>query len=223
MGDVVHSTPTLVGVPSEDYDLIYKDTEYQAFFVKYKNRRNVIYVGGNDGMLHAYNAGFFNKTTKGFDLKNPNGSEPQYPLGTELWAYIPYNLLPHLYWLTDPNYTHIPYIDLKPKVFDAKIFTADADHPYGWGTVLVVGMRFGGGKIKTDMDHDGIPESAGGDTDMTSAYMVLDITNPEKEPRVLAEITFDDLGYTTSYPGVVVMDPKDTATANDWYLVLGYD
>jgi type IV pilus assembly protein PilY1 len=221
MGDVVHSTPTLVGVPSEDYDLIYKDTEYQAFFVKYKNRRNVIYVGGNDGMLHAYNAGFFNKTTKGFDLKNPNGSEPQYPLGTELWAYIPYNLLPHLYWLTDPNYTHIPYIDLKPKVFDAKIFTADADHPYGWGTVLVVGMRFGGGKIKTDMDHDGIPESAGGDTDMTSAYMVLDITNPEKEPRVLAEITFDDLGYTTSYPGVVVMDPKDTATANDWYLVLG--
>jgi type IV pilus assembly protein PilY1 len=92
------------------------------------------------------------------------------------------NLLPHLYWLTDPNYTHIPYIDLKPKVFDAKIFTADADHPYGWGTVLVVGMRFGGGKIKTDMDHDGIPESAGGDTDMTSAYMVLDITNPEKEP-----------------------------------------
>ena len=221
MGDVVHSTPTLVGMPSEDYDLIYKDTEYQAFFVKYKNRRNVIYVGANDGMLHAYNAGFYNSATKGFDLQSPGGSEAPYSLGTELWAYIPFNLLPHLYWLTDPSYTHIPYIDLKPKVFDAKIFAVDADHPYGWGTVLVVGMRFGGGKLKTDMDHDGIPESAGGDVEMKSAYIVLDITNPETEPRLLAEITFDDLGYTTSYPGVVVMDPKDTATANDWYLVLG--
>lgn len=221
MGDVVHSTPTLVGRPSEDYDLIYKDSTYQAFFVKYKKRRNVVYVGGNDGMLHAYNAGFFNIATKGFDLQNPGGGEAQYPLGTELWAYIPHNLLPHLYWLTDPNYTHIPYIDLKPKVFDAKIFTPDADHPYGWGTVLVVGMRFGGGKLKTDMDHDGTPDSSGLDKQMQSAYIVLDITNPETKPRVLAEITFDDLGYTTSYPAVVVMDPKDTLSANDWYLVLG--
>jgi Tfp pilus tip-associated adhesin PilY1 len=219
MGDVVHSTPTLVGMPSEDYDLIYQDTTYRDFFVKYRKRRNVIYVGGNDGMLHAFNAGFFNTATKGFDLQTSKGEAP-YPLGTELWAYIPFNLLPHLYWLTDPNYTHVPYIDLKPKVFDAKIFAADTDHPNGWGTVLVVGMRFGGGPLKTDMDRDGVPDSSGGDVQMKSAYIVLDITNPEIQPRVLAEISFDDLGYTTSYPGVVVMDPK-TTSANDWYLVLG--
>jgi type IV pilus assembly protein PilY1 len=83
-------------------------------------------------------------------------------------------------------------------------------------------VRFGGGKLKTDMDHDGTPDSSGADKEMKSAYIVLDITNPESTPKVLAEITFDDLGYTTSYPGVVVMDPKDTATANDWYLVLGW-
>jgi len=228
MGDVVHSTPTLVGMPSEDYDLIYKDTTYRDFFVKYRKRRNVIYVGGNDGMLHAFNAGFFDASLKKF-WKAYNPATGVYTdsvgvaadLGQELWAYIPFNLLPHLYWLTDPNYTHVPYIDLKPKVFDAKIFAADADHPNGWGTVLVVGMRFGGGKLKTDMDRDGQPDSSAADKQMKSAYIVLDITNPEIKPRVLAEITFDDLGYTTSYPGVVVMDPKDTLSANKWYLVLG--
>ena len=74
----------------------------------------------------------------------------EHPLGAEIWAYVPMNLLPHLKWLTDPNYTHVYYVDGKPKVFDAKIFTADSDHPGGWGTVLVVGMRFGGGAMTVD-------------------------------------------------------------------------
>ena len=228
LGDVIHSSPTVVATPAEDYDLIYKDRTYADFFVKYKNRRHVVYVGANDGMLHAFNGGFFDPSQTKFwkayhavsGYSDP-GTAPE--LGAELWAYVPYNLLPHLYWLTDPTYSHVYYVDLKPKVFDARIFNNDATHPNGWGTVMVVGMRLGGGPIKTDKDHDGNYEPNGADPDkeMRSAYVILDITDPESPPTVLAEITFDDLGFTTSYPAVIVMDPKDTMNANDWYLVLG--
>ena len=232
LGDVIHSSPTVVATPAEDYDLIYRDRTYADFFVKYKNRRHVVYVGANDGMLHAFNGGFFDASQTKFwkayhavsGYSDP-GTAPE--LGAELWAYVPYNLLPHLYWLTDPTYSHVYYVDLKPKVFDARIYDptlpATDKHPHGWATIMVVGMRLGGGPLKTDKDHDGRyePNGASPDTEMRSAYIILDITDPESPPTVLAEITFDDLGFTTSYPAVIVMDPKDTTNANDWYLVLG--
>src|SRR5207244_9033772 len=54
------------------------------------------------------------------------------------------DLLPQLRWLTVPNYDHVYYVDLTPKVTDARIFTPDADHPGGWGTILIGGFRLGG-------------------------------------------------------------------------------
>ncbi|MBW2072778.1 MAG: hypothetical protein JRI89_16210, partial [Deltaproteobacteria bacterium] len=231
LGDIVHSTPTVVGRPAENYDLLYRDDTYRVFYSKYRRRRSVVYVGGNDGMLHAFNGGFYDAFNKRFDLKSPGCTAPncetEFPLGTEMWAYVPLNLLPHLYWLTDPNYAHIYYVDLKPRVFDAKIFNyntsdpANDKHPYGWGTILVSGMRLGGGMIGTDKDHDGTFDATT-DVTMKSAYFVLDITDPESPPEVLAEITFDGLGFTTSYPTVAVMkSTTDPATPNKWYLVLG--
>jgi Tfp pilus tip-associated adhesin PilY1 len=141
---------------------------------------------------------------------------------------VPFNLLPHLYWLTNPNYQHVFYVDSKPKIFDAKIFADDGPtgkHPGGWGTVLVCGMSYGGGRIRTDKDHDGNYEPGHAtlpDQIMKSAYVILDVTDPESAPELLAEISFDDLGFTTSYPGAIVVKSKDTGSdPNDWYLVLG--
>jgi len=230
LGDIIGSTPTMVGTPAENYDLLYRDDSYRKFWLKYKERRKVIYTGANDGMLHAFNGGFFYYDTTDsrweFHTRSESGSETQYDLGAELWAYIPFNLLPHLYWLTQPNYEHIFYVDMKPKIFDAKIFTSDADtgpdskHPGGWGTILVCGTGFGGGRIRTDKDHDGVYES--GDQIMKSSYFVMDVTDPETAPVLLAEISFDDLGFTTSYPGaIVVKSITSETTPNNWYLVLG--
>ena len=230
LGDIISSTATLVGTPSENYDLLYADGSYREFWIKYRNRRKVIYVGGNDGMLHAFNGGFFFFDSADarweFGKQSESGSETAYDLGAELWAYIPMNLLPHLYWLTNPNYEHVFYVDQKPKIFDAKIFADDSKHPNGWGTILVCGMRFGGGKIRTDKDHDGNFEND--DQIMKSAYFVLDITDPESAPELLAEISFDDLGFTTSYPGAILVYPQDPLDReadankeNKWYLVLG--
>jgi type IV pilus assembly protein PilY1 len=228
IGDVVSSTPTVVGPPSEQFDLLYKDSSYVDFFQKYANRRLVLYAGGNDGMLHAFNSGFYdpsqNKFRLAYDPDTGQYSDTGLDLGAELWAYIPYNLLPHLYWLTEGGYggdVHVSYVDLKPKIFDAKIFTPDTKHPNGWGTVLVGGMGFGGGKIPADVNKDNKYRSDD-DRTMSSAFFIMDITDPQEPPVLLAEIRFDGLGFTTSYPAVIVMKDKDPSKDdNNWYLFLG--
>jgi type IV pilus assembly protein PilY1 len=219
LGDIVNSTPTVVGAPAEAFHLLYQDESYNQFRKKYTDRRNVVYVGANDGMLHAFNAGVFGAdATTGNPKFDPDGKA----LGEELWAYVPMNLLPHLKWLSDPDYTHVFYMDAKPRVFDAKIFTADTDHPGGWGTVLVAGMRLGGGPMTIDTGADGFGDASVPPNDITmqSSYVVMDITNPEVAPKVLAEITAPNLGYTTSYPTAFAVRELDD-DPNKWYLVFG--
>jgi type IV pilus assembly protein PilY1 len=230
LGDIVYSTPTIVATPAEEFDLLYQDSSYADFYAKYKNRRTVIYAGGNDGMLHAFNGGFYDSSTKKFfkayNTTTKVFSDSGHELGSELWAYVPYNLLPHLYWLTETTYNtnvHVAYVDLKPRIFDAKIFANDTTHPGGWGTVLVCGMRFGGGKIPVDMNKtDGLTYIDGTDRTTTSAFLIMDITDPEAPPTLLAEISSGTLGFTTCYPTVVAMKDKvSTSDGNNWYLVMG--
>jgi type IV pilus assembly protein PilY1 len=148
-----------------------------------------------------------------------------------MWMFIPYNLLPHLKCLTDAKYdigSHKYYVDLKPKIFDAKIFDPDDGiHTGGWGTVLVGGMRFGGGDVGVDTDGDFMDDET-----MRSAFFILDITNPECPPVILAEFTHEDLGFTTSYPTAIPMlnctlgldcpaDQSVTTWPMNWYLAFG--
>lgn len=240
LSDIVHSTPKLVQVPAESYDLIYRDESYTEFYLNHRYRRNVIYAGANDGMLHAFNGGFYNQKEKRFEKHAvdrdgkvyANKAYPstfEFELGAELWAYVPFNLLAHLHWLEDYNYGHVYYADIEPKIFEAKVYdesVADPDiYPGGYATLLVGGMRFGGGKIATDLDKEDGAYNPNVDTAMSSAYYILDITNPEAPPKVLGEFTFPDLGFTTCYPAVIAMRNRDpitsTTNSNEWYLVFG--
>ncbi len=141
LGDVVHSTPIAVSRPAEGYHYIYRDSSYGRFAAHYNNRRHVIYFGANDGMLHAVNGGFYDETHKKFCLTEDCTNENTAPeLGAELWAYVPYNLLPHLKCLTDPNYDHKYFVDMKPRIFDVQIFDPADDRtipaagvPSWWG------------------------------------------------------------------------------------------
>lgn len=225
LGDIIYSTPTLIGKPEENWEFIYSDTSYKTFKGFYQNRRHVLYVGANDGMLHAFNAGFYDSSTSSFSV---GSSTPSYStgipaLGEELWAYVPYNLLSHLRWLKDTNYEHIYYVDQKPRVIDAKIFADDADHPGGWGTVLIGGMRFGGGPVsvsETEVNHDWDGDSVIEATEamtFTSSYFAFDITNPEAAPVLMWEFTDANLGFTTSYPAVVHVDQANS----DWWIAFG--
>ncbi len=57
---------------------------------------------------------------------------------------------------------------------------------------------------------------------MRSAYIIIDITNPEEKPRLLAELVMPEMGYATSYPTVAVIRDKGTnSSLNKWYLAFG--
>ncbi|MCP9471851.1 MAG: PilC/PilY family type IV pilus protein [Nitrospira sp.] len=237
LGDPIHSTPTIVGPPKERYDLIYGDATYNTFYQQYRNRRQVAYVGANDGMLHAFNAGFYhrgdnpattNVVERGWFTKTPTDNSGGPNLGAELWAFIPYQLLPQLQWLARADYSHVYYVDLKPKVSDVRIFTPDADHPDGWGTILIGGFRMGGscGNCTASTGAPPMTVNIGGTTrTFYSAYFVLDITNPEVDPKLLWVFTDSGLGLTTAYPAITRVNPtSDTPTSKTnekWYAIFG--
>jgi type IV pilus assembly protein PilY1 len=164
----------------------------------------MIYTGGNDGMLHAFNGGIWDSVNRQFHTQRYNEGSSTYnvgqahELGAEMWAYVPMNLLPHLQWLKQTSYPHVYYMDAPPQSFDVNIFPDDDTHPNGWGTILVAGMRLGGGDFPVDLDGNGSTE-----TTMSSSYVIFDITDPEKAPELIAEITAADMGFTTSMPTLI--------------------
>jgi len=257
LGDIVHSTPTPVGRPVDNYDLIYSDDTYAEFYLRHKNRETVVYAGANDGMLHAFLAGVFNPGTplfgEGASFTVDSAKYPSLASGDEIWAYIPQNLLPHLKWLADPGYrdgNHVYYVDLKPRIFDARIYDgADAAshplhslwttgmnaterdaRPHGWCTVLVGGMRFGGGDITVSGDFNNDDDPSDLPRTFSSSYFAIDITDP-KNPILLWERNDSGLGFTTSFPSVLKVDKRSIDTFTDpdtvnveeqhWYLLFG--
>jgi type IV pilus assembly protein PilY1 len=228
LGDVIYSNPTPVGAPSENLHLLYDDASYWDFFVQYKNRRTIIYVGGNDGMLHAFNGGWYDKDNRKFSGVKSGYTE--WVLGQETWGFVPYNLLPHLKYLSKPDYgleggDHAYFVDQSPYVFDAQIFGENGavgqpdnggvnTHPNGWGTVLVVGFRSGGGLSEVYPD----PGNTTSSVTVRPAYLIFDITDPEQAPKLLAEFTHENLGASMSVPTAITID---SSNSTDWYLVFG--
>lgn len=217
LGDIINSSPTVVAAPAENYDLLWEDTSYTDFYRKYRNRRIMVYFGANDGMLHAVNSGFYSASDSAY-YKNQlsNGTYDNsggFDLGAEMWAYVPYNLHPHLPCLTDKQYQHQYYVDLKPRVFEAQIFGDDDDHPNGWGTILVTGFNFGA---------DGQQDLVKGEDYFGSSFSIFDITNPEKKPEFLGEFTYDGeytMGYALNQPTLVAV--KDATGKKHWYMLFG--
>lgn len=237
LGDIINSSPVMVQSPADNYDIRYNDGSYRAFKRKYANRRTMVYVGGNDGIFHAFNGGFFvdrylddkgtpdinddvpwqNKFWRALD-EDGKPSDTGLALGQEMWGYVPQNLLPHLLWLAQEKYDHIYYNDLKPRVFDAKLWgTGDDVHVGGWGTLLIGGMRFGGGPIEVTVG--GVKKI------MRSAYYIFDITDPEQKPVLLDEFTVDDedrFSFTTVYPAIVPVKREVGGKAVlHWYFAVG--
>ncbi|MBU6435552.1 MAG: hypothetical protein KJS98_19755, partial [Nitrospirae bacterium] len=258
------STPTIVGAPKERYDILYGDSGYRHFVAKWANRRQQAYVGANDGLLHAFNVGYYHRgddpstssvLEHGWYTTNQADNSTGTGLGQEVWGFVPYHLLPQLKWYTQTNYTHISYVDLKPKVTDVHIFTQEAAcgggttptaagciHPDGWGTILIAGLRFGGScgscsavssgnkggpalKVVADFNGNGNTTDVNDTRYFYSAYVVLDVTDPDATPTVLAVYSSSDLGLTTSYPTVARMnlstDGTTTHTNSKWFMVFG--
>ena len=94
-GDIINSGPVYVGGPSTARS----GTDYSAFLTKYLLRTPMVYVGANDGMLHAFNAN----------------------TGDEVFAYVPNAVVGNLNQLTSITYTHRAYVDATPVVAEAQV------------------------------------------------------------------------------------------------------
>jgi len=130
LGDIINSAPFYVGAPSAGYRDYWgagqpesdPNTKYSDFRSTNFNRTPMIYVGANDGMLHAFNA-----TTDSADAQQ----------GKEQAAYVPNSIMRNLPNLANSNYQHEYFVDGSPVVRDAYFGSA-------WHTVLVSGLNAGG-------------------------------------------------------------------------------
>ena len=111
LGDIVHSTPVVVGAPNQ----FWAEESYMEYYTNYADRQRMVYVGANDGMLHAFAA----------------------ETGHEEWAFVPEFALPRFQALADSAYCHIYSCDQTVTVADVKIGLA-------WRTLLVGGGGEGG-------------------------------------------------------------------------------
>ena len=72
-----------------------------------------------------------------------------------------------------------------------------------------------GGAIDVDLNGDGDTVDAG--ERFRSSYYVLDVTDPEKPPRLLWRFTDPNLGFTTSYPAIAHIK----GSPEKWFMVVG--
>lgn len=121
IGDIVNSEPVFVGAPNPRLFLgagFSGAASYQAFAADNAARRQVVYVGANDGMLHAFDADD----------------------GEEVFAFIPSVAVDAgLGEYADPAFEHRYFVDGELTVAD--VFDTTSDE---WKTILVGTMGRGG-------------------------------------------------------------------------------
>lgn len=130
LGDIVNSGTVYVhkdnfGYGGDNIAVGGGGSSYKSYVEGKASNPPVVYVGANDGMLHAFNA----------EPAIANGG------GQELFAYVPSGVYSNLSWLTDPDYgkSHRFFVDGTPTVGDAYLGS--------WKTYLVGGLRAGGKSI----------------------------------------------------------------------------
>lgn len=267
LGDIVDSTAKIQGkFALNDYDIRYHIQSYSDYTNSdgqhpdtpshpYSVGASLVYSGANDGMLHAYSMGQldFSGLDPGDSDTPPDvvhlGDPDLVGNGSELWAYLPKNSLPYLRYLADPDYCHLYYVDLTPKVFDASINAPSAgdtsyvDDPMDidtWRTIVIGGMGLGGANScssKTEasttdcISSPDITDSildAGGSAQVIgrSSYFALDVTSPYAStqdpsgtPHLLWEFSDPDLGYATAAP--LVARIGDRTHNGHWYAIFG--
>lgn len=201
LGDIVDSQAAYVKGPL----LLYLDTGYSDFVTAKANRQSMMYVGANDGMLHAFyaNSDLMNNLTG--DVVTTGGVSVAG--GQEAWAFIPTAVMPNLYKLASIDYSsnHQYYVDGSPLTTDiCPTMPSTPCTGTTWKTILVAGLNGGG-----------------------NSYFAMDVTNPAA-PIALWEFTNTNLGYSYGNPQVVKLGGSATTgplAAGTWVVLLtsGYN
>ena len=189
LGDIVDSAPLYVGPPLG----LSQAASYFSFAVAHKSRSPIIYVGANDGMLHAFDA-----TT-----------------GRERFAYIPNGVFANLVNLVSPYYNqgHQFYVNGSPQAADVQ-FTDST-----WHTVLAGTERAGGSSVfALDVTYaDTITTEAGLSSavlwEFTDSNMGLSFSDPAFASTSAGWLVLFGNGYnsSTQKPFLYALDPQTGA------------
>lgn len=183
LGDIVNSKVTPVGAPQMNFsDSL--NPGYSAFKSSWAARPTRVYVGANDGMLHAF-----------------NGARTGVDAGTESFAYIPSMMFGKsmatdsqglLAQLGNPDYSHRYYVDATAVAYDIDFLRAGttpstATAGSDWHTVLIGGLGKGG-----------------------KGFYAIDVTDPasmNSEAAVAAKVLWEfndaDMGFSFGAPTVI--------------------
>ena len=184
LSDIVNSKVTPVAAPNASYG----DTAnpgYGKFKTDRAGRPTMVYVGANDGMLHAFNGALTGTTA-----------------GTERFAYVPSAVFGKalstdsdsiLGQLGNPNYSHRYSVDATPLVFDIDFnsaggsFVTTSAGTSDWRSLLIGGLGKGG-----------------------KSYYAIDVTDPASmtsEANVASKVQWEfsdpTMGYSYGAPMVV--------------------
>ncbi len=213
LGAIIDSQTVYVGYPTGNYTSVWPTKihgvavpspemapgaqTYDQFVAANADRSPMVYVGANDGMLHAFSAPV-PKCIASDQSGHCSGYNAGLNAGKELWAFVPrgvYGNLGNLVSISDFQFA--PTVDATPVVRDV-FFSEKGDH--SWHTLLVGGLRLGGRGVYA--------------LDITSPTTV-DEVSPQK--TVLWEFDADassgtlvsreaydpaDLGYTYGQPAI---------------------
>ena len=128
LGDITESQPAYIAKPVFSY----ADAGYDAFKTAQSARVGTVYVGANDGMLHAFRASNISN-----DADN----------GKEIWAFVPTPVIPNMWKLADRDYAtgHLNYVNGDPVISDICVSNCVTGTVAGdWRTVLMGGLSGGG-------------------------------------------------------------------------------
>ncbi len=120
LGDALESQPAYIGPPVFSYPYL----GYSEFKTAQAGRADTVYMGTNDGMMHAFAASD----------------------GAERWAYVPSMVIPNMWKLASTSYStnHVNFVNGSPVTSDICTANCDIAATAVWKTILVGGLNGGG-------------------------------------------------------------------------------
>jgi hypothetical protein len=187
-GDVFHSDVGFIGPPPFGKIFIGNinpkgpdDQSFSDFYKNNENRSRVLYTGTNDGIFHMLHADGVNA-------------------GTEIWGFIPDEVLPSLKTIAVGN-QHTYTVDGRLSANDI-YYIKPGESNNSWSTLMVFGLRRGG-----------------------NAYYGMDITQVGSQPKVLWKFK-DDVHSGQSWGKAIIgrvhiTDPANQSEVIDkWVAIL---
>jgi type IV pilus assembly protein PilY1 len=189
LGDALESQPFFISKPVFSYPY----PGYSTYKSNNNTRAGSVYMGTNDGMLHAFGASD----------------------GTERWAYVPSMVIPNMWKLASTAYetNHANFVNGSPIISD--VCTASCTDPANavWKTILVAGLNAGGrGYFALDITDPATPAllwefTPASDSDLGYSYGHPIITRKADGTWVVLITSGYDNGTDSAVPATPATNP----------------